>query len=226
MVAFRNWISVALAISGGTVLGYSVPATVSSIVKRGRADIVKEILKAIGVFTDDTVYTWDFNKFPQYCDLYLETNNGGHCYATIECKKDGKKFYEEKTWNDCSVGGSSAFDDPRIGAWGVTWRTRDGFEGEGLTEPLLSTWEIDPNNLFGGGPMKEWDVTALAIQYEKATRCGKGIAPLKCDNGPFICRFVTGNENIQDSRKKKWSCGIPIKGEKSLDTLELPKLNG
>lgn len=108
----------------------------------------------------------------------------------------------------------------------VTWRTRDGFEGEGLTEPLLSTWEIDPNNLFGGGPMKEWDVTALAIQYEKATRCGKGIAPLKCDNGPFICRFVTGNENIQDSRKKKWSCGIPIKGEKSLDTLELPKLNG
>lgn len=58
MVAFRNWISVALAISGGTVLGYSVPATVSSIVKRGRADIVKEILKAIGVFTDDTVYTW------------------------------------------------------------------------------------------------------------------------------------------------------------------------
>jgi hypothetical protein len=102
----------------------------------------------------------------------------------------------------------------------ITFRTRDGYEGEGLTEPFLSTWK-------GGAKFlnyKEWDVTALAIQTERAYKCEKGITPLHCDNGPFICRFVTGNENIQDNRLKKWSCGIPIKDEKSLDKVDLPTL--
>jgi hypothetical protein len=58
MVSFRNLLASALAISSGIALGATLPATEGSLVKRGRGDIVKEILKAIGVFTDDTVYTW------------------------------------------------------------------------------------------------------------------------------------------------------------------------
>jgi hypothetical protein len=93
---------------------------------------------------------------------------------------------------------------------------------------MLMTWE---DGYFDNGPnfsdqgFKEWDVTALAIQHKKTNRCKAGIAPLNCDNGPFICRFVEyGNKNIEDRRLKQWSCGIPVKGDKSLDQLELPKL--
>jgi hypothetical protein len=58
MVSLRNLLASALAMSGSIALGATLPASIDSLVKRGRADIVKEILKAIGVFTDDTVYTW------------------------------------------------------------------------------------------------------------------------------------------------------------------------
>lgn len=58
MVSFRNLFASALAISSSVALGASLPVTENSLAKRGRADIVKEILKAIGVFTNDNVYTW------------------------------------------------------------------------------------------------------------------------------------------------------------------------
>jgi hypothetical protein len=58
MVSFRNLLASALAISGGIALGAMIPAADVSLFKRGRADIVREILKAIGVLTVDTVYTW------------------------------------------------------------------------------------------------------------------------------------------------------------------------
>jgi hypothetical protein len=63
MVSFRNLLALALAISGGIALGATLPATEGSLVKRGRADIAKEILKAIKIFTDETVYTWVSSTF-------------------------------------------------------------------------------------------------------------------------------------------------------------------
>lgn len=105
----------------------------------------------------------------------------------------------------------------------ISFRTKDGDEGEGLTEPMLATW--GDNNI--GPEYKEWDVTALAHQTKTTNVCKKGIEPLHCDNGPFICRFVEyGNKNIEDRRIKQWSCGIPVKGDTSLDKIELPTLNG
>jgi hypothetical protein len=65
MVSFRNLLASALAISGGVALGATIPAADVSLFKRGRADIVREILKAIGVFTKDTVYTWVSSIFTQ-----------------------------------------------------------------------------------------------------------------------------------------------------------------
>lgn len=58
MVSFRNLFASALALSTGIALGATLPAQENTLVKRGRASIVKDILKAIGIFTDDTVYTW------------------------------------------------------------------------------------------------------------------------------------------------------------------------
>ncbi len=40
--------------------------------------------------------------------------------------------------------------------------------------------------------------------------CEKGITPLNCANGPFICEYGDmGNSYIWDSRSKKWICGMP-----------------
>lgn len=47
----------------------------------------------------------------------METRDGGHCYATVECKNGGKLFYKKnfELWDHCYVGGTTRFDDPRIG---------------------------------------------------------------------------------------------------------------
>ncbi|KAH7406378.1 hypothetical protein DE146DRAFT_647349 [Phaeosphaeria sp. MPI-PUGE-AT-0046c] len=223
MVSFRNLLACALAISGDIALGATVPAKDVSIVKRGRADIVKEILKAIGVFTNDNVYTWNFKKFPQYCEVYMETRDGGHCYATVECKEGGKQYYKKDYggWDNCKVGGENKFDDPRIGSFSIGFKKRDGSEGEGLTNPVIIHWDSSPFWYLGSGPpVKIYDVSTLALQYRNANMCEAGIAPINCDNGPFVCRYV--DWDVWSNRKKKWACGIPVKGDHSLDSLELP----
>lgn len=100
----------------------------------------------------------------------------------------------------------------------LQFRTRDGYEGEGLTEPLIATFNAPPDK------WTSYDVTALALQYQDANRCEAGIAPLNCDNGPFLCRFLGGNQGIQANRKKGWSCGIPVIGNRELADLEMPTL--
>lgn len=62
----------------------------------------------------------DFNKFPKYCDLFLETVNGGNCFMTVECKEGGKLLYKQNYagWDQCKVGGMTYFHDPRLGHLG------------------------------------------------------------------------------------------------------------
>ncbi|OAK94273.1 hypothetical protein IQ06DRAFT_363700 [Phaeosphaeriaceae sp. SRC1lsM3a] len=223
MVSFRNLLASALAISSGIALGATLPATERSLVKRGRTDVVLQILKTIGAVINDNVYTWEFKKFPQYCKVHMETRDGGHCYATVECKEGGKMEYTK--FDYCKVGGTNEFEDPRIGKFIIGFRTRDGYEGEGLTEPTFVHWDVSKDWPFSGKGPKVYDVTALAQQYKNTNRCEAGIAPLNCDNGPFICHFIQhDNKWIQQLRKKEWECGIPIKGDTSLDTLEMPTL--
>lgn len=94
----------------------------------------------------------------------------------------------------------------------IQFRTRDGFEGQGLTEPIFRLESVQN--------WKTWDVTALAIKRKDGKSCEKGLTPLNCDQGPFLCHFVTsGNANIEDGRVRRWSCGVPLRGENSLDTL-------
>ena len=47
----------------------------------------------------------------------METRDGGHCYATVECQNGGKMFYKKdfELWEHCSVGSEQTFEDPRIG---------------------------------------------------------------------------------------------------------------
>lgn len=49
----------------------------------------------------------------------METRDGGHCYATVECKEGGKLFYKKdyENWDNCKVGGLNNFEDPRIGTF-------------------------------------------------------------------------------------------------------------
>ncbi|KAH7398614.1 hypothetical protein DE146DRAFT_655143 [Phaeosphaeria sp. MPI-PUGE-AT-0046c] len=214
MVSYRNLFASALAVSIGATLGATLPAPDDSLRKRRvKKDIVLAILKAIGASIDDTVYTWDVNRYKQYCDVYMETLNGGNCYATVECQEGGKLYY--KNWDKCYVAGVNNFEDPRLGPFSIGFRKRDGAEGEGLTDPVIIT-----TNNWLNEDVKAYDVTKLASAYRSADRCDAGIAPLNCDSGPFLCRWV--DYNIWSNRKKQWSCGIPIKGDHSLDELELP----
>lgn len=63
MVSFRNLLASALAISSGIALGATLPATERSLVKRGRTDVVLQILKTIGAVINDNVYTWVSSLF-------------------------------------------------------------------------------------------------------------------------------------------------------------------
>lgn len=66
-------------------------------------------------------------------------------------KMSDKKDFGE--WDECRVGGTTKFEDPRIGkfeyvehkeqqsiadlVYRIQFRTRDGIEGQGLTEPIF-----------------------------------------------------------------------------------------
>ncbi|PGH32148.1 hypothetical protein GX50_05047 [[Emmonsia] crescens] len=206
----------------------------SSLAPRGRADILLEILKAIGVFTEDknnkswastthcthlhlhpfihsfihhsfvsNVSTQDFETNKEMCEVFFGTRDGGHCYASVECQKGGKRKY--KIWNVCYVGGRQYFTDPRIGKFSITFTKRDGSEGEGLTEPILQVGSV--------GNWMKIPVSALATNHRSAVSCKNNYIPIKCDEGPFVCRYVLrGNRNISMDRTKRYSCGIPVLG--------------
>ncbi|KAH7408749.1 hypothetical protein DE146DRAFT_777386 [Phaeosphaeria sp. MPI-PUGE-AT-0046c] len=221
MVSFSRVLVSGLAVSSWAGLGTAkpvVPRNGPGDIAVAIADIIKSILKATQSGTQQKdVYTYDIKTFPQYCDLYMETRDGGNCYATVECKDGGKKLYKEKygKWDQCYVGGTTRFEDPRIGKFEIQFRTKDGFEGQGLTEPIF--------RLESFQNWKTWDVTAQSIKTSDARSCERGLTPLRCDQGPFLCRHVTsGNAVVKDGRVRRWSCGVPVKGDQSL--MKLPDL--
>lgn len=70
----------------------------------------------------------------------METKDGGHCKANVECKDGYKKELPEddKNWKQCRVGGENKFNDPQIGDFSITFTEKDGAgQGEGLTTPIL-----------------------------------------------------------------------------------------
>lgn len=58
MVSLRNLLVSALAMGSAVALGATLPDQAGSVAKRGRADVVQQILKAIGVLTKENVHTW------------------------------------------------------------------------------------------------------------------------------------------------------------------------
>ena len=57
----------------------------------------------------------------------METRDGGHCYATVECQNGGKMFYKKdfELWEHCSVGSEQTFEDPRIGKFAYVAQEQD-----------------------------------------------------------------------------------------------------
>ncbi|KAK0747220.1 hypothetical protein B0T21DRAFT_278685 [Apiosordaria backusii] len=174
-------------------------------VARNKANILRDFLKALGVgIFKDAPNLWEFDKLDTFCALYMETRDGGHCYATVECNKNygGKIEYNagKAGWNVCFVGGRQYFTDPRIGDFSITFTKKDGDEGQGLTNPVVQ--------LQSFYNWKEWDVTGLAYAVDKADRCEAGIAPLNCPEGPWVCTQI---DRYSHGRTKKWLCGVPRK---------------
>lgn len=70
------------------------------------------------------------------------------------------------------------------------------------------------------GNWKQWDITGMSYAHSDAQECKKGITPLRCHEGPWVCRWVIGgNTPIQSDRTKRWSCGVPKVGAQLPDGL-------
>ncbi|KAI1875802.1 uncharacterized protein JN550_002088 [Neoarthrinium moseri] len=142
------------------------------------AQLVKEILKAIGVFTEsDKKDGWDFKDNKDMCDVFFTTKNGGNCFVTVECNDGGKK---------------------EIGEFSVNFTKRDGWELQGLTNPILQVKHV--------ADWKEWDVSSMSSARAHANLCEKGISPLGCHKGPWV---EGGNTPIVNDCSKRWSCVVP-----------------
>lgn len=165
------------------------------------------------------------------CEVYMETKDGSNCKASVTCDDGTKDYFPDGAgWNVCFVGGRQYFTDPRIGDFSITFQERDGAgQGEGLTTPNLQVKYI--------GDWQEIPVNDLAEQYNEYKRCddrgGLGGSPFRdCDKGP--CKFLSlqcqvrtlltisidvckhgdfGNNYINQSRTKKWHCGVPKIGK-------------
>lgn len=130
----------------------------------------------------------------------METRDGGNCYATVTCKDSGERKYTE--WNVCYVGGQQFFTDDRIGDFSITFTQKDGTEGEGLTDPILRLKNIEN--------FRDIPVSSLAQEKLQSEECEKGIAPIDCFDGPFVCDYYeSGNKYIYDDRTKRYHCGVP-----------------
>ena len=58
MVSVRHILTSVLALSSGVALGAALPAAGDALQPRGKANIAKSMLEAIGIATDTTVYAW------------------------------------------------------------------------------------------------------------------------------------------------------------------------
>lgn len=136
----------------------------------------------------------------------MRTQDGHSCYASVNCQEGGNiEYYAGADWSVCYVGGRQFFNDPRIGDFSVTFTKKDGTEGEGLTDPVLSVAAVD------GG--REFDVSAFSQVRKDGQQCEAGIAPIDCFDGPFICEYSEGgNTQIYDDRTKRYRCGVPKLG--------------
>ncbi|EAT77200.2 hypothetical protein SNOG_15535 [Parastagonospora nodorum SN15] len=207
-------------IAVGAFLLQSPQVRASPIEARGWGsvpDAAESLLKYIGISKEllpDATKLWDFKDNPQMCQVRMETNNGANCKATVECN-DGVREYNPAGagWNVCFVGGRQYFNDPRIGDFSITFAEKNGKgQGQGLTTPILQVKYIDD--------WKVLPVQGLAEEFLKYEDCDRqGL--FTCNKGPYICRHGDmGNSYIQDSKLKRWTCGIPKigKGEGPLNS--------
>ncbi|PGH05481.1 hypothetical protein AJ79_06788 [Helicocarpus griseus UAMH5409] len=147
--------------------------------------------------------SWDLDAYPDMCEIYMETKDGGNCIVKVKCKDSAEKTYDK--WNVCYVGGRQYFTDPRIGEFSVTFTKKDGHEGEGLTEPLLRVKSVD-------NWRKLW-VSKLTQMWDDYNICEAG-SQVGCEkDAPFICGHdYQGNQppdRLMGSRTKRWWCGVP-----------------
>jgi len=178
-----------------------------ALAPRGKSSIALSILQLIGelIPTESAFMGWDLDQNPNFCKIYMETKDGGHCKANVECRDGYKKELPEddKNWKQCKVGGENKFNDPQIGDFSITFTEKDGAgQGEGLTTPILKLKYV--------GNWKDIPVNKLASEYnyEETDK----------DDGPYLCHYgdypVMGfHTDISTNRRKSWICGVPKIGK-------------
>ncbi|PVH96805.1 hypothetical protein DM02DRAFT_674542 [Periconia macrospinosa] len=190
-------------IAAAAVFSQTHHALASDVVPRSKTGIAGSIAKLIGMLIPDDgpAKSWDLEKYPNHCKIYMDTRDGSKCYAEVECK-DGKRSYNKDRagWNVCYVGGRQFFNDPRIGEFSITFTRKDSKEeGEGLVAPVLQLKNV--------GNWMEYPVTDFASEWwHKFDEAGAG--PFHCYWGPYDgSDWFT--DTIAENRHKKWNCGVP-----------------
>jgi hypothetical protein len=108
-------------------------------------------------------------------------------------------------WNVCYVGGRQFFTDPRIGDFSITFTGKDGYDGEGLTQPVLQLKDIGD---WAAMPVKD-----LAADNHEKVNC-ENHGGLNCPDGPYLCTWhYPGNSWPWDGRTRRWTCGVPLRGQ-------------
>lgn len=135
------------------------------------------------------------------CMVWMSTKDGGNCHVSVECKDSPKFTKEDSDWSLCYKDGRNCFKDDRIGEFCVTFTTKDGDEGEGLTGPVLEVPAVKG----------EIPVTDLATKwfYNEDDNCPYGNSGNGCVEGPWVCYM-----GDHWGRKRVWGCGVPKKDAK------------
>ncbi|OAK95454.1 hypothetical protein IQ06DRAFT_320233 [Phaeosphaeriaceae sp. SRC1lsM3a] len=178
-----------------------------ALMARGKSSIALSILELIGGFipTEDAFMAWETKDHPNFCSVYMETKDGGHCKGGVECQGGYNHELKEddKGWKNCRVGGENKFSDEKIGDFSITFKERDGKnQGEGLTTPILKLKYV--------GNWKEIPVQTLAEEYNPDET--------DKDDGPYLCHnkhydAIGLHTDISSTRRKSWTCGVPQIGK-------------
>jgi hypothetical protein len=122
---------------------------------------------------------------------------------TITLTSPGLREYNagKAGWNACYVGGRQYFNDPRIGDFSITFASKDGILGEGLTNPILQLKDI--------GNWKEIPADDLGAIKRHDEDCAAHNGVL-CKDGPYIC--TNYEVDPEKGRTRKWLCGVPKTG--------------
>ncbi|KAL8872298.1 MAG: hypothetical protein Q9174_002046 [Haloplaca sp. 1 TL-2023] len=198
-----------IAISGATAIPFLVPRITARGVADDAAGILKELLKIIGVATENNNNAWDIEAHPNMCAIYMKTQGGGNCYASVRCKDQEKREYKDKEdFKECRHMGKNTFNDPGIGPFSIVFTRKDDdcYPKGGLCGPMLALEYV--------GNYHEIDVAALSGDSGKRSGpCKADCWDATPDEHPDVKNICKISDRFNEDGINSDTCGMPMIGK-------------